>query len=231
MRIQYGHGGWVRVEEESLPGPLYMRFDGRMGRPVLTELYLDSEGGEIKGATTRELDLAGITAYVASGEGGRLESSSRLAGPDLSLLASTFATAYGPGLFAGRHCESCGGPVRGAHPLPNGAERALTDWLALSWFAQIPGSGIDRPRRHVDREDVAEPSRPEPLVPPGTRLTDDFLAAVARHYAWAALNGLRPAPYIREQLGGGWSVRTVHSWIRKARERGIIAPTTRGRVG
>lgn len=159
-----------------------------------------------------------------------LERSPQEAGPDLSRLASHFSMMYGPGAYAGRHCAECNAPLRRSSASPLG-ERALTDWVALSWFSQLPKSSIPRPRRGdlgVPKHQE-ERSAPDPVMAPGGGLTDEFLRSVADNYAWAISLRQRPAPMIADQAG--CSVRTVHSWIRKARERGVLAPTTRGKVG
>jgi hypothetical protein len=228
MQITYGHGGWVRVDAPDMPGPVYLRYRGDSGRPVLTEFYLDGRGREIPSGLFRTLDLAGVTALGMRGEGAWLESSPRLAGPDLSRLASSFGTSWGTGTFAGRHCQECNAPLLRGMALPNGTEQALTDWVALSWYSQFEKSSIPQPEREREPEIGEEVSAPAPVEAPNG-LTDDFLQSVADNYAWAVSIRQRPAPMIAAQTG--YSVRTIHAWIRKARARGILAPTSRGKVG
>lgn len=228
MHITYGHGGWIRVDAGDMPGPVYLRYRSDNGRPVLTEFYLDGRDTEIPSRLFRTLDLAGVTALAMRGEGVWLENGARQAGPDLSRLASSFGTSWGAGTFAGRHCQECNAPLRRQAALPSGVEYALTDWVALSWFSQFQKSSIPQPRRQPEPELGEEMSAPTPVQAPNG-LTDDFLRSVADNYAWAVSCRQRPAPMISAQTG--YSVRTVHAWIRKARDRGILAPTTRGKVG
>lgn len=225
MRIEHGNGGWVRVTSAQQPGPLYLRYATDI-RPVLTEMYLDADGSEIAPAFLRSIDLSGLTALIARGNGERMDSSSRRAGPDMSRLASTFSTTWGSGSYAGRHCEACGGPVKGIQAAPNG-ERALTDWTALGWFAQVRGSGIPQAPRGSKPSAEPESAAPAPVAPPDG-LTDAFLTTVADNYLWAVRQRRRPAPMIAQQTNS--SVRTVHAWIRKARARGILPPASQGRV-
>ena len=197
----FGRGGWVRLDDPDMPGPVYLRYRSDNGRPVLTEFYLDGRGSEIPPGVFRDLDLTGFTAWAMRGEGGWLERSPRSPGPDLSRLASYFGTGFG---------------------------RQASHWVADSMRAQIPGGPVKQaPMAREPKVDV-EPSAPEPVKLPNG-LTDEFLATVADNYAWALRNRRRPAPMIAAQTGS--SVRTVHAWIRKARDRGILAPTTRGKVG
>lgn len=80
--------------------------------------------------------------------------------------------------------------------------------------------GRDRPAPH--------PVQPEALVRPvGRNLPDDFYAQVARVYAQHAAMGPRPAVAIAESAGE--SVSTVHRWVKEARRRGLMAPSSRRR--
>jgi hypothetical protein len=68
-----------------------------------------------------------------------------------------------------------------------------------------------------------------PVQAPKGRITEEFLAHVASAYAWAAAQGLAPAPAIAEQADV--PVRTVHGWISQARKRGHLPPGRPGRAG
>jgi hypothetical protein len=93
--IGYGNGGWVRVDRDGLPGPLYLRFAQAGGRWQVREMYLEcAEGGEIRARELRELPLAAIEA-LALAYSGNLEARSALPGPDLGTLASNYATTFG----------------------------------------------------------------------------------------------------------------------------------------
>jgi len=198
----YGSGGWVRLDDPDMPGPVYIRYRSESGRPVLTEFYIDGRGNEIPSSLFRTLDLAAFTAWAMRGEGDWLERSVRYAGPDLSRLASYFHSS--------------------------GFSRQIAHWVADSWRAQISGGTVKQAPMMRGPKVDEEPTQPDP-VELANGLTDDFLRSVADNYAWAARNRQRPAKVIAAQTGS--SVRTVHAWIRKARDRGILRPTTRGKVG
>lgn len=54
----------------------------------------------------------------------------------------------------------------------------------------------------------------------------DFLRDIARQYEEHVASGERPGPKISAATGA--PVATVHRWIRAARHRGMLAPTTPG---
>jgi hypothetical protein len=173
----------------------------------------------------RQLRLDLLEAAVLQYD--NMAASSQTPGPDLHRLAAHYATTWGKSAYDGQHCDTCGGHIKGVR----GRILALRNWVAESWFAQFPDSGIrqvpmPREPRALDAELEELPS----IEPPaGHRMTDDFLHTVARAYALAALKGLAPAPAIAEKAGV--SRRAVHKWVYTARKRGIMPPGTRGRVG
>jgi len=65
-------------------------------------------------------------------------------------------------------------------------------------------------------------------MPPKGELTDNFLKNVVRAYWSAANQGLAPAPTIASDTGA--NVRTVRSWVHKARQRGFMPPGRAGQV-
>lgn len=67
------------------------------------------------------------------------------------------------------------------------------------------------------------------VMPPDGRLTDDYLGKVVKAYQSARDHDLAPAPTIAADTGA--AVRTVRSWIHKARQRGLMAPGRRGIAG
>lgn len=204
MQIRYGNAGWVRLDDPDMPGPVYLRYrsEPQSGRPVLAEFYLDGRDQEIPTSLFRTLDLAGFTAWAMRDEGDWLEKSLLRPGPDLSRLASHFATSFG---------------------------RQATHWVADSMRAQQTGSTVEQSPIGRGPKVREEPSQPDPVKAPKNGLTDEFLRSVADNYAWAVKTRERPAVVIAEQTG--YLVRTVRSWIMKARDRGFLAPTTQGRVG
>jgi hypothetical protein len=201
-QVEYGKGGWARVTSSSYEGWLYLRLHLDNGRPIPTEMYYDARGGELRPSTLRRLPLANIVAFVADGAEEWLENAPHEVGADLSRLASHFATGAGWG--TARH------------------------WVADSMRAQIPDSGVPQAKSgRSPRPESSEPA-PEPLNAPEYGLTDAFLTSVARNYAWALRERLRPAPELARMAGV--SPRTVHGWVSKARQRGIMPPASQGRV-
>jgi hypothetical protein len=200
--ISYGNGGWVRLDDPDMPGPVYLRYRSESGRPVLTEFYLDGRGQELPSGIFRELDPAGVTAWAMRGEGEWLDRSPHRLGPDLSRLASHFRTGFGS---------------------------QASHWVADSMRAQILGGTVKQAPMGRETVTFEELAQPDPVNAPRDGLTDEFLRSVADNYVWAVRGRERPAKVIAAQAGA--SVRTVHAWIRKARDRGILAPTTRGKVG
>lgn len=205
MLMTFGNGGWVRVADTDLPGPLYLRYRLAGSRPVLGEFYLDAGDAEISSSLMRDLDLKAYTALIARESAAWLAWSVNHPGPDLSLLASYFGTSFGR------------------------QARKNKNWVWESFQAQYDESDVPRPERAANRSASVTPSAPVPVALPEHGLTDDFLRSVADNYAWAVGMGKRPAPMIAAQSQS--SVRTVHAWVRKARERGIMPATTQGRVG
>jgi len=58
------------------------------------------------------------------------------------------------------------------------------------------------------------------------KITDEFLAAIAKQYTEHVDAGRNPAPEIAEQEGA--PVATVHRWINEARKSGFLTTTTPG---
>jgi hypothetical protein len=63
---------------------------------------------------------------------------SQTPGPDLHRLAAHYATTWGKSAYDGWQCDTCGGPIKGLR----GRILAVRNWVAESWFAQLPDSGI-----------------------------------------------------------------------------------------
>lgn len=201
LKASYGNGGWVAVQAHDLPGVLYLRYSFDDERPQLTELYLDGQGEEIRTSLLRRLDLAGINAFVMA-EAGHLRRRSKVGGPDLSTLASHYATIW--------------------------SDKVRNNWVADAWRSQYPGQEHLVVKRAPMRSED-ELREPLPVEAPRDGLTDDFLRSVAERYLWEVANRRRPAPAIAGQAGV--SVRTAQSWFAKARKRGLLGPTTPGKVG
>lgn len=224
VRISYGHGGWFRAEWPNVRAVTYVRVELVGGIPRAVETYADGRGGPVGDAALGVRELGKLVQVAMRGKSGWLESSRSVPGPDLSTLASSYGTTWGPGMYARRKCDCCGGPLRRRTGEGVDRERATDDWVALSWFAQRPDSGIPRPQIRTRKLDVRMPHEPPPLEAP-ERLDDAFFKRVAEHYAWAALTGKRYAPMLAKQAQV--STRTAQNWVLKARAKGFIPPANR----
>jgi hypothetical protein len=89
---------------------------------------------------------------------------------------------------------------------------------------ELLDAGIDPFRYHYPHEGYPQAAAIERSAP--TRLTDEFLTEIASRYL---ILGRGYAKAIAAQRNV--SPRTAVSWIEKARERGILSPTTPGAVG
>lgn len=206
MRATSGHSGWVQVRDDSLPGPLYLRFTEQpSGRLAVTELYLDGRGTPVRAETLRTLRLADLAAFI-TGDDSALRAWIDDPGPDLSRLASHFATNW----------------VRRPKP-----PKEQPNWIADSFFAQYEDSDRPQAPRARERRGDQQPSVP-PLAAPTEGLTDDFLRHVAEAYRAAVLRGERPGVALSAQAQV--AVKTVHRWVYLARQRGIMPPGQQGRV-
>jgi hypothetical protein len=216
--VRYGNGGWVAVDGLGLPGPLYARFHESGGRLRISEVYLDASGsdGGITPSDLKEIPLSSLETLVnADAEHGRMLDRMDEPAPDLSTLASYVGTSF--------------------HYEPN---IARGNWVALSFAAQLPDaaraeSGIEVmrvPRRSQQWKGVREVDSDFRLTTgPDEGLTDDFLRDVARAYGAAVARGERPNVAISEQTG--YSLKTVQRWVYTARQRRIMRPGRKGRVG
>lgn len=233
MEIHFGNGGWVRVADEDLPGNLFVRLQpDERGRWRAVDFYLQGDWRHIVGADLREFDLS-VVEEIASSRMPHISTRDE-AGPDLRTLASSYNTRYGPGVYAGRGCETCDAPLRGGSP--RSIERWSNDWVALSWFAQRGGERrIARPKPKPHKDAPAfKPRKVPPLQRPTSGLTDEFLSHVRDAYEQAVAEGKAPAPELARQMGEPDAVRTVHKWVSVARspQRGIMPPASRrGRAG
>lgn len=207
MRVSAGNGGWFRVDDvDGLPGPVYVRFAPVDGRVRITELYIDGRGNPVQAGALRRLPIAAWESEMA-GEWESLVADVPMVlvpGPDLSRLASHFATTFGPASKADH-------------------------WIAESMRAQLGDGGARQAPMGKDPDPVEQEPEPVVLTAPQHGLTDDFLGDVARAYEAAVHQRRPPASALAE--AAGVERRTVESWIYKARKRGIMRPAAkRGRV-
>lgn len=71
---------------------------------------------------------------------------------------------------------------------------------------------------------------PEPLTRPVGRITDEFLADLARSYQWLVAKGYTtPSTMLSEQMQT--SVGNVRRWVSMARRKGLLPPGRPGRAG
>ena len=203
MLISLGNGGWVRVDSEALPGPLYLRLvRDDAGHWHTREVYLEGEGRHIEAADLRNIPLRALeTEILANGGQQWMSAHAEILAPDLATLARYYATTFG--------------------------RRGSDNWVAQSFIAQTPDGAALRPPQADSPEPVRHSPVP-PLAAPGMEgLTDEFLAHVAGAYRAAVASRKQPGPELARQAGV--PVRTVHRWVYIARQRGIIAPAARKR--
>jgi len=201
MQISYGNGGWVKVDDVDVPGSLYVRLaPDDTGRWRVRELYMEGEA-PLSEELLRRMPLH-LIETLAQERPEDLARRAELPAPDIGLLASHYASAWGP---------------------------AVNHWVALSVRAQLSDSGVERPRR-PRRRPAGRPARPqrEPLAPP-SRLDDEFLSRVATAYREVAAAGEWPAPALADEAGV--SRATVRRWVLEARKRGHLPPGSQGKVG
>lgn len=199
MRIHQGNGGWFEAEGDlGLPGRVYFRVQLVDDTLRITEIYLDGRGEPLQ--SLARFPLRALEQLASQASRPRLQ----VAGPDLSRLATYFASTFG----------------RAQH------------WVADSWRAQYADSGVPQApmmARRGRRDSAGEAEAKVELAPPEDGLTDLFLSDLARAYEQAVRLRRPPASAIAEATG--YPRRTVESWIYKARKRGIMPPASRkGRV-
>jgi hypothetical protein len=95
-RLSLQNGGWVRYRADRLPAPVLVRFQEHTGRLVVTELYLEHQGG-IEATLLRQVPLGRIEAWANSPEAaGSIRARLGLVVPDLRAAASELGRTYNP---------------------------------------------------------------------------------------------------------------------------------------
>jgi hypothetical protein len=90
MKVTYGDGGWVRIEDDELPGPLFLRLeDDGTGRWRTKDVCLRGAWRSVVAADLRELNLAGFEEWLQT-DVELIEGLSRLPAPQLDELAASF---------------------------------------------------------------------------------------------------------------------------------------------
>jgi 8-oxo-dGTP pyrophosphatase MutT (NUDIX family) len=202
-RISLGNGGWVRVDSEAFPGPLYLRLvQDDAGHWHTREVYLEGDDRYIEAADLRSMPLRAFeTEILANGGQQWMSAHADLPAPDLGTLASYYATTFG--------------------------RRAPHNWVVDSFTAQTPQGASVRARRQEPSEPMTH-SPVAPLSAPGPDgLSDEFLRHVAAAYRAAVASRKQPGPELASQAGV--PVRTVHRWVYIARQRGLLPRAARKR--
>lgn len=218
MRLSFGKGGWVGVDDAGLAARVYVRFaPDRDGRLTVREAYLDGSAAAdgLSQREVRELPLSRIEALV-NGHAAEVLATIDEPSPDLSTYASYYRTTF----------------VR-IDP---------ADWVAVSFAAQVDRSrGPARTRVRSDAPKFRRAKRVEHdwkvdedkdfrmTGGPSEGLTDDFLRDVARAYRAAVARGERPNVAIAAQTG--YPLKTVQRWVYTARNRRIMPRGAKGQVG
>jgi hypothetical protein len=229
-RVAFGNGGWVRVESppelrdpDQIVPPGYVLL-ARLGfsppsseRLVPLEIFLyRSDGGPVSAAAWRRVKLGTFEERVN----------------DKSILSTVVNRSGTPGpqlWMAAQHFATTWGTRQGELNRPH--------WVADMFFSQIPDSGVSAPTFELNQDrgelwttwmEVSEDLDLNLHLPRET--TDDFLEEVAEMYRILVAAGQNPAPTIAE-ANDVQKVTTVHYWIRKARERGMLPVGRRGKAG
>lgn len=202
MKVSIGNGGWLRIELPEAAGPLFVRVaKDQVGRWRIVDLYLAGDRS-VTGEDLRTLPVAKIEAMAGEvAFSARIESKVRLAAIPLRTLASHFGHTFGPG---------------------------VRTWVADAHRSQFPDSEVPAVVEAVHGPSETGP-RPPLRAPQESRLTDAFLHDVARAYAAVVDAGEWPGPVLAKEACV--KPATVHSWVAKARERGIMPPGRQGVVG
>lgn len=218
--IAVGNGGWLRVTssdnsvEPLVPSgtTVYARVEpDESGRLQIGDVLVSGvDGGRVTGTMWRNVKLGAIEKIANRPEWAVVIRARLLVpGPPLAHAASFFTSSY----------------------------RSTVDhWAASMLNSQEPGSRAEWPEptsRLSGGWPVDDSTCDHDLsgvVPTPNTGSDEFLAAVGDTYRTLVDHGIDPAPRMRE-ANGIERVSTVHYWIRRARERGLIARGRRGRAG
>lgn len=210
--MSLGNGGWVRYQTSRRPGlVLYRRYADRDGRLAAVEMYLETiDETTVLGAEfLRSIDLGRVDAW-ANGLAEQIRAAMGVPAPDLRRAARHFGTRWG----------TRGGKPRRPH------------WVADMYWAQVPGSGVPQPPlpKVEPLEEAVLPAVDVTLdVPPARPYGDAFYRQVADIYRELAPRTRAVASVIAD--ANHVEVTQVHRWVKVARQKGFLSPTTRGKVG
>jgi hypothetical protein len=210
-----GAGGWVRFDHPELAGPLYVRFvEQKGGRWSPAEIYLDGRPDQHD-----DLRDAEVTATMLQLVARWLSGMSHMVNRDEELRAS-FRHPFEHGVDLSRLASHFGMGVRtgGAHE----------SWISDSRLAQ--NGELPQPKYgdlDLNYEGVAALGEEPPAPDPSGGITNDFLRSVERYYSWQRAHGHRDGA-ARMAKASGVGVRTVHSWLYRGRQWGIIGAVRQG---
>lgn len=199
-----GNGGWVRWEAGSDRDRVYglVRFEDHAGRLEPVELHMPMVPSQRQ---LGRLPLTGVTAWVNGDGAAEVRARLNIPGPMLTTAASYFATTFG--------------------------SRAKRTWVTDMLASQVAGSNVpavDLATLPAHRTVAAEVD-PVLDMPATTPYPPDFWQQFADVYQSLSYVYANPAARIAE--ANGVPATTVHSWVRRARERGALPPAEHGKRG
>jgi hypothetical protein len=209
-RLICAPGGWVRATDQDMKVYMRLRETGSGPAPRLNvhTVLMESET-PISTAVWRQVPFEDIERFANDPRGILNDQPGGWNPPRTALLTPTevepiaiddLERHFGTAEELAQH-DAVSNPV----PHPNGL--FLTDWKPAD-----PGE------------------RPERLTRPVGRITDDFLADLARSYQWLVAKGYTsPSTMLGEEMQT--SVGNVRRWVSTARKKGLLPPGRPGRAG
>jgi hypothetical protein len=205
FKLSIGSAGWVRCTSDASEHLVYVRFTPNdQGRWVAREMVIDADGGVPLSAVNTRAPLTRIEARVNGPAHAEITSRWNMPSPaggpstgsNVAVLASYFANL-----------------TTKRSPLKD-------TWLD----AAVVGAGTIVKRRPTHRGSAQTPSTYRLTSGPtgSRRLSDDFLASVARAYYAADERGESITATLASDAGT--DTRTIERWVGIARKRKIMRP-------
>lgn len=218
--LSFGHGGWVCYQTSRLPGvAVYRRYVDREGRLDAVEMYVETidDSTALTADVLRAIEVGRLDAWVSGSDEDVFRAQMNVPGPDLRRAARHYSSVFG-----------------GTRTNPTTGERELNrpHWVADMLFAQLETTGV--PQAPMPDVEALEPAQVPEVdarldVPPARPFGDDFYREVADIYRQLAWRTRGVAGAIAD--ANGVEVTQVHRWVKVARAKGFLPPTTRGKVG